>query len=59
MSVRMMRTLEVETRTFNVKWGTDCFIVETAKQLMKFLICDEVIKTLKGCNAKQQFRRHE
>ena len=52
----MKRTLEVEKRTFDVKWRTDFFIVETAKQC---LICSEVIKTLKGYNAKQHFRRHE
>jgi len=55
----MKRTLEVEKRIFNVKWGMDSFIVETTKQLMKCLICSEVIKTLKGFNAKQHFRRHE
>jgi len=41
-----------------MKCGTYFFIVETAKQLMKCLICSEVIKTLKGY-AKQHFRRHE
>ena len=54
----MKRTLEVVKRSFNVKWGTDFFIVEPAKQLMKCLICSEVNKTIKGY-AKQHFRRHE
>jgi len=59
MSLKMKRTLEVENRTFNVNWGTDFFVVETAKQLMKCLICSEVINTFKWYHVKQQFRRHE
>jgi len=59
MSLKIKRTLEVEKRTFNVKRGSNFFIAETAKQLMECLICCEVIKTLKGYNAKQHFRRHE
>ena len=51
--------LEVEKRTFNLKWGMDFFIVEIAKQSMKCHICSEVIKTLKGYNAKQHFRHYE
>ena len=55
----MKRSLEVEKRTFNVKWETDFFIVKTSKQLIKCLICSEVVNTLKGYNAMQHFRRHE
>src|SRR6218665_309346 len=48
MSLKMKRTLEVEKRTFNVKWGTDFFIVETANQLMKRIIYSEVINIYKS-----------
>ena len=35
------------------------FVIETATHSMMCLICNQVVKTVKGDNAKQHFRRHE
>ena len=34
-------------------------MIETATHSMMCLICNQVVKTVKGDNAKQYFRRHE
>ena len=34
-------------------------MIETATHSMMCLICNQVVKTVKGYNAKQHFRRHE
>ena len=34
-------------------------MIETATHSMMCLICNQVVKTMKGDNAKQHFRRHE
>ena len=34
-------------------------MIETATHSMTCLICNQVVKTVKGDNAKQHFRRHE
>ena len=34
-------------------------MIETATHSMLHLICNQVVKTVKGDNAKQHFRRHE
>ena len=33
-------------------------MIETATHFMMRLICNQVVKTVKGDNAKQHFRRH-
>ena len=35
------------------------FMIETATHSMMCLICNQVVKTVKGDDAKQHFRRHE
>ena len=59
MSSKRRRTLVEEKRSFSDEWEMDFFMVGTGNNSMKCLICDEVVKTLKGDNAKQHFRRHE
>ena len=36
----------------------DYFMIETAAHTMMCLICSQVVKTVKGDNAKQHFRCH-
>ena len=50
--------MEEEKRSFNVKWELDFFMAETENHFMQCLICGDVVKTVKGDNAKQHFRRH-
>ena len=57
MSLKRKRTLTEEKRLFNSKWEVDFFMIETAPHMM-CLICSQVVKTVKGDNAKQHFRRH-
>ncbi|KRZ65373.1 General transcription factor II-I repeat domain-containing protein 2 [Trichinella papuae] len=52
------RKLKEDKRRFNVKWELEFFIVETAEHFMRCLICDAIVKTLKGDNVKQHFQRH-
>ena len=59
MSWKRKRTLTEEKRAFNSKWEQDYFMIETATHSMMCLICNQVVKTVKGDNAKQHFRRHE
>ena len=59
MLLKRKRTLTEEKRAFNLKWEQDCFIIETATHSMMCLICNQVVKTVKGDNAKQHFCRHE
>ena len=58
MSVKRKRTVTEEKRAFNIKWELDYFMVETAAHTMMCLICNQVVKTVKGDNARQHFRRH-
>ena len=58
MSLKRKRTVAEEKRVFNSKWEVDYFMIETAAHTMMCLICSQVVKTLKGDNAKQHFCRH-
>jgi len=58
MSLKRKRTLGEEKRTFNSQWELDYFMSETPAHTMMCLICSQVLKTVKGDNAKQHFRRH-
>ena len=58
MSLKRKRTMAEEKRVFNSKWEMDYFMIETAAHTMMCLICSQVIKTVKGDNAKQHFHRH-
>ena len=53
------RALTEEKRVFNSKWEQDYFMIEIATHSMMCLICSYVVKTVKGANAKQPFRRRE
>ena len=59
MSLKRKRTLTEEKRVFNSKWEQDYFMIETATHSMMCLMCNQVVKTVKGDNAKQHFRRYE
>ena len=59
MSLKRKSTLTDEKRVFNSKWKQDCFMTETATYSMMCLISNQVVKTVKGDNAKQHFRRHK
>ena len=59
MSLKRKRTLTEEKRVFNLKWEQDYFIIETATHSMICLICNQVVKIVKGDSAKQHFQRHE
>ena len=43
---------------FNAQWELDYFMIETPAHTMMCLIYSQVVKTVKGDNAKQHFRRH-
>ena len=58
MSLKRKRKVAEEKRVFNSKWEMDYFMIETAAHTMMCLICSQVVKTVKGDNAKQHFRRH-
>jgi len=51
-------TVAEEKRVFNSKWEIDYFMIETAEHTMVCLICSQVMKTVKGDNAKQHFYCH-
>ena len=55
MSLKRKRTLTEEKRVFNSKWEQDDFMIEIATHSMMCLICNQVVKTVKGDNAKQHF----
>ena len=55
MSSKRKRTVAEEKRVFNSKWELDNFMIETAANTMMCLICSQVVKTVKGDNAKQHF----
>ena len=52
------RSVANERRVFNPKWEQEYFIIDIDSQGMLCLICNQVIKTVKGDNAKQHYRRH-
>ena len=56
MSLKRKRTVAEEKRVFNSKWEFDYFMIETEAHTMMCLICGQVVKTMKGDNAKQHFR---
>ena len=58
MSLKRKRTVAKEKRLFNSKWEMDYFMIETAVRTILCLICCQVVKTVKGDNARQHFRRH-
>ena len=47
------RSIADERREFNPKWELEYFMIDTDSQGMLCLICNQVIKTVKGDNAKQ------
>ena len=47
-----------EKRVFDSKWQLDYFVIETEAHTMMCLVCNQVVKTVKGDDAKQHFRRH-
>ena len=59
MSLKRKRTLTEEKRVFNSKWEQDYFMIETATHSMMCLMCNQVVKTVKGDNPKQHFCCHE
>ena len=59
MLLKRKRTLTEEKRVFNSKWEQNYFMIETKTHSMMCLICNQAVKTVKGDNAKQHFRRHE
>ena len=52
------RSIADERRVFNPKWELEYFMIDTDSLGMLCLICNQVIKTVKGDNAKQHYRRH-
>ena len=58
MSLKRKRTVVEKKRVFNSKWELDYFMIETAAYTMICLMCSQIVKTVKGDNAKQHFRRH-
>ena len=58
ISLKRKRTAAEEKRVFNSKWELDYFMIETETHTMMCLISSQVVKTVKGDNAKQHFRRH-
>ena len=58
MSLKRKRTVAEEKRVFNSKWELDYFMIETEAHTMMCLVCNQVVKTVIGDNAKQHFRRH-
>ena len=59
MLLKCKRTQTEEKRVFNSKCAQDYFMIETATHSMMCLICNQVVKTVKGDNAKGHFCRHE
>ena len=58
MSLKRKRTGAEEKRVFSSKWELDYFMIETEAHTIMCLVCNQVVKTVKGDNAKQHFRRH-
>ena len=58
MSLNRKKTLGEEKRIFNSQWELDYFMIETPAQTTMCPICNQVVKTVKGDDAKQHFRRH-
>ena len=58
MSLKWKRTIAEEKRVFNSKWELDYFMIKTEVHTMMCLICSQVVKTVKGNDAKQHFHRH-
>ena len=58
MSLKRKRTVVEEKLVLNSKWEMNYFMIETAAHTMVCLICSQVVKTVKGDNAKQHFCRH-
>ncbi|OAF69706.1 hypothetical protein A3Q56_02549 [Intoshia linei] len=56
--MKKRRTISDEKRSFNSNWKLNYFIIETTNHTMVCRICKQVIKTIKGDNAKQRYRRH-
>ena len=52
------RSIADERRVFNPKCELEYFMIDTDSQGMLCIICNQVIKTVKGDNAKQHYRRH-
>ena len=57
MSLKRKRTVAEEKRVFNSKWEFGYFMIETESYTMMCLTCGQVVKTVKGDNTKQHFRR--
>ena len=57
MFFKRKRTVAEEKRVFNSKREFDYFMIETEAHTMMRLTCSQVVKTVKGDNAKQHFRR--
>ncbi|OAF67749.1 hypothetical protein A3Q56_04427 [Intoshia linei] len=53
--MKKRRTLSDEKRSFNSNWELNYFMIETTNHTMVCLICEQVIKTIKGDNAKQHY----
>ena len=58
MSLKRKRTVAEEKRVINSKWELDYFMIETEAHIMMCLRCNQVVKTAKGDNAKQNFFSH-
>ena len=58
MSLQRKRIVAEEKRVFNSKWELDYFTIETEAYTMMCLVCNQVVKTVEGDNAKQHFHRH-
>jgi len=58
MLLKQKRTVAEEKRVLNSKWEIDYFMIETAAHTMMCLICSQVVKTVKGDDAKQHFHHH-
>ena len=58
MWLKWKKTVAKEKKAFNSKWKTDYFTIETTAHTMMDLTYNQVVKTVKGDNAKQHFRRH-
>ena len=58
MSLKRKRTVAEEKRVFNSKWELEYFMIEIEAHTMMCVVCNQVVKAVKGDNAKQHFRRH-
>ena len=53
--IETKRTLGEEKRIFNSQWELDYFMIETPAHTMMCLICNQVVKTLKGVKQSNIF----